>query len=130
MLQRAPARAPPRRVKRQPPASWGSPIEVKNLEFWRYQWHEEILKRWDLCRSEIAVAGVLMHEYRTDRGYAEIGLERLAAKAGCTRSIAFKATKRLRQKGLIAARNAGQRRPDASLATHRYGLIYASRGVN
>jgi hypothetical protein len=70
-----------------------------------------------------------MHAFRVDRGFAEIGLGTLARRAGCSRSVACMATRRLREKGLIAVVNEGERRPDGSLATCRYQLIYASRGV-
>ncbi len=129
MLARRPTQLPTRRQRATSDINWGPPIEFKNAEWWRYQWHEEVLKRWDLARSEIAVAGVLMHEYRMERGFAEIGLARLAKQAGCSRSIAWTAIKTLRAKGLIAVKNAGQRKPDGSLAIARYSLIYVSRGV-
>jgi len=130
MLARRPTQLPIRQPRSACGVNWGPPIEVKSAESWRYQWHEEILKRWDLtARSEIAVAGVLMHEYRVEKGFAEIGRARIARQAGCTRSVACEAITRLRERGLIAVTNAGQRKPDGSLAIYRYRLIYASRGV-
>src|SRR5437588_442766 len=124
-------------ARRQPPkrrapaaADWGPPIVVKSAEAWRYQWHEEVLKRWDLkSRSLVAVAGVLMHAYRVDRGYAEIGLAQLAERAGCSRSTASAATMLLRRKGLIEVLNEGQRKPDLSLETCRFRLTYLDRDV-
>jgi hypothetical protein len=103
---------------------------VKSADGWRFQWHEEILKRWDLARSEIAVAGVLMHRYEAVKGFAEIGLDQLAKRSGCARSTVSKATRTLRTKGLVAVTNEGQRKSDGSLATCRYRLIYRSRGVS
>jgi hypothetical protein len=122
---------PPRRRRQLLPAC--PRIEVKSLEGWRFQWHEEILRRSDLSRSEIAIAGVLMHAYRVDRGFAEIALTTLALRAGCSRRRAVAATKRLRSLGLIAVINEGERvrgrSTCATMATHRYHLVYLSRGV-
>jgi hypothetical protein len=108
---------------------WGPAIEIRSAASWRYQWHEEILKRWDLPRSDLAVAGALMHCYREDKGFAEIGLGALAKRAGCSRSTAALATKRLRRKELIAVVNEGQRSKDGMCEICRYVLIYSSRGV-
>lgn len=121
---------PPRRQSRNPEtADWGAAIKMKSAEWWRYQWHEEILKRSDLLRSDLAVAGVLMHCYHLDKGFAEIGLGALAKRAGCSRSTASKATMRLRRKGLIAVPNEGRRKSDGSLEVCRFRLIYNSRGI-
>lgn len=106
------------------------PIEVKSAASWRYQWHELVLERADLSRSEIAVAGALMHRFDGGKGYAEIGLSALAKRAGCSRRAAILATQRLRALGLIVAANEGARvRGRLAMATHRYRLIYRDRGV-
>jgi hypothetical protein len=76
MLSRTPSRRPP---GRSAAAGWGPALEIRNAEAWRYQWHEELLKRHDLSRAELAVAGVLMHRCWSDRGYAEVGLGLLRA---------------------------------------------------
>jgi hypothetical protein len=121
---------PPKRLSRNPEtADWGAAIETKSAESWRFQWHEEILKRWDLSRAELAVAGVLMHCYRLDKGFAEIGLGALAKRAGCSRSTASKATMTLRRKGLIAVPNEVRRNSNGSLQVCRFRLIYWSRGI-
>ena len=125
--KRAVQRISPRR--RKPDAEWVQPIEVKQAAHWRYQWHEEILKRWDLSRSEIAVAGVLMHAFNSTLGYAEIGLNKMAARAGCSRAVASRATRRLRSLGLLAVLNENVRKPNRSLETCRYSLVYEARGV-
>jgi hypothetical protein len=107
-----------------------TPIEIKSAEGWRYQWHRLILERGDLTRSEIAVAGVLMHAYDSVRQYAEIALTTLAKRAGCSRRAVVTAALRLRDLGLIVVVNEGQRnlgRP--TMATHRYRLTYRDRGV-
>jgi hypothetical protein len=114
---------------RKPDAEWLQPIEIKQAAHWRYQWHEEILKRWDLSRSQIAVAGVLMHAFNSTLGYAEIGLSKMAARAGCSRAVASRATHRLRSLGLLAVLNENVRKPNRSLETYRYSLIYETRGV-
>jgi hypothetical protein len=130
MLTRPSSRQPPRRLKIASECDWGPRIEIKSAEYWRFQWHEEILKRWDLSRSEVAISGVLMHAYRTDRGFAEIGLNLIAMRAGCSRSTASKATMRLRSSGLIAIQNEHRRDSDGSLEIYRYRLIYKSRGIS
>lgn len=86
-----------------------APIEVKSPEGWRYQWHRLILQRGDLTRSEIAVAGVLMHASDSVRQCAEIALTTLAKRAGCSRRAAVTVVLRLRDLGLIVAVNEGQR---------------------
>jgi hypothetical protein len=108
-----------------------APIEVKSLKGWRYQWHRLMLERCDLTRSEIAVAGVLMHAYDGEtRHYAEIALTTLAHHAGCSRRAAISAVRRLRDLGLIVAVNEGQRnRGRLTMATHKYRLTYRARGV-
>lgn len=118
--------APAQRLEVGP---WGPPIEVKSAEHWRFQWHEEVLKRSDLPRSSIAVAGVLMHRYRPERGYAEIGSANLAKQAGCWPSTAKKAIAQLEKLGLVVVINRGSRSPDGSLAPHQYRLTYISRGA-
>ena len=102
-----------------------APIEVKSPEGWRYQWHRLILQRGDLTRSEIAVAGVLMHASDSVRQCAEIALTTLANRAGCSRRAAVTVVL-----GLIVAVNEGQRiRGQPTMATHRYRLTYRDRGV-
>jgi hypothetical protein len=106
------------------------PIEVKSADGWRFQWHRAVLERRDLTRSEIAVAGILMHAYRVERHHAEIAIATLAKTLGCSRRTVISAVHRLRDLGLIAVANAGERihgRP--TMATHRYRLIYLDRGV-
>jgi hypothetical protein len=125
--KRAVQRISPRR--RKPDAEWAQPIEIKQAAHWRYQWHEEVLKRWDLSRSQIAVAGVLMHAFNPNLGFAEIGLSKLAARAGCSRAVASRATHRLRALGLLAVLNENVRKPSRSLETCRYSLVYEARGV-
>jgi hypothetical protein len=106
------------------------PLEVTSAEAWRYQWHRALLQRADLSRSEIAVAGALMHAYRPERSYAEIALTTLALHAGCTRRTAITAIARLRDLGLIAVLNENVRvRGQMLMATHRYGLTYRDRGI-
>jgi hypothetical protein len=106
------------------------PIEVKSAEGWRFQWHRAVLERADLSRSEIAVAGVLMHAYRPDRAFAEIALTTLAKHAGCSRRTAATAIGRLRELGLIDVLNENVRiRGRPTMATHRYRLIYRDRGI-
>jgi hypothetical protein len=117
------------RGRRKPTLAALQPIAVRSAQGWRYQWHEEILKRSDLSRSEIAVAGALMHAFRSDRGYAEMGLRKLAENAGCSRSRAQLATQRLRALGLVVVVNERVRACGRQLATHRYRLVYLSRGV-
>jgi hypothetical protein len=117
---------PPRR--RQLPNVPKEPLELKSLEHWRFQWHEEILKRRDLSRSEIAVAGVLMHKYRPDRGYAEISLGALARGAGCSRDRVRVATRQLREAGLVIVINEGARN-GRTFQTGKYRLVYLARGV-
>lgn len=122
-------RKPPRKTARLQPVSWGEPLKPKSLEHWRYQWHEATLKRWDLPRSAIAVAGVLMHHYRADRGYAEIGVRRLGTEAGCSHGTVVAALRKLRSAGLIAVLNEGVKvRGTKVLEVHKYRLIYRSRG--
>lgn len=105
-------------------------LTVKSLESWRYQWHEAILERHDLHRSAIAVAGVLMHRYRGDRGYAEISYRELGKRAGCSTDTATKAIKSLLEKGLIEmVRNQYRAVHTLNKPTNRYRLIYRSRGV-
>jgi hypothetical protein len=123
-----PQPSPPKRRKIAAPAI-SEPITIKSAAGWRYQWHEEILKRFDLSRSEIAVAGVLMHHFHVGKGYAEIGLSALAKKAGCSRNRASIATQRLRSLGLLVVINEGVRRPGRALATCRYQLVYLARGI-
>lgn len=107
-----------------------APIEVKSPEGWRYQWHRLILQRGDLTRSEIAVAGVLMHASDSVRQCAEIALTTLAKRAGCSRRAAVTVVLRLRDLGLIVAVNEGQQiRGQPTMATHRYRLTYRDRGV-
>jgi hypothetical protein len=127
-----PTRHKLRRGRRKPaPPVDLEPIYVKSAEAWRFQWHRAVLERADLSRSEIAVAGTLMHAYRTDRQYAEIALTTLAKHAGCSRRTAAAATRRLRILGLIAVLNEKARvRGRLTMATHRYRLIYRNRGVN
>lgn len=114
---------------RPPDPEWSTPYQVTNAEHWRHVWHEQILKRWDLSRSDIAVAGVLMHAYNIERAHARIGLARIAVRAGCSRSMAQRATKNLQERGLVKIQNAGTRTKDGQLATHEYRLTYESRGV-
>jgi hypothetical protein len=128
MLSRTPRR-PPRRPVSSKGVDWGPVVDIKSAEAWRFQWHEEVLKRHDLCRSDLAIAGVLMHCYRDQRGFAEIGLGSLAKRAGCSRSTASAATKRLRRLGLVAVENEGFRKLDGSREVCKYRLIYESRGV-
>ena len=120
-----------RRGRRKPATALDlAPIEVKSLEGWRYQWHRAILERGGLTRSEIAVAGVLMHAYDSVRQHAEIALTTLAYRAGCSRRAAITAVQRLRDLGLIVAVNEGQRlRGRPTMATHKYRLTYRDRGV-
>ena len=122
-------RQPPRRGPVSNFHNWGAPIEIRSSESWRFQWHEEVLKRHDLRRGPIAVAGVLMHTFDIRKGYAEIGYARLGQQAGCSRSTAASAIKKLGTAGLVRVLNRGQRLADGSLAPHRYDLIYVSRGV-
>jgi hypothetical protein len=106
------------------------PIEIRSIDSWRYEWHRAVLQRCDLSRSEIAIAGALMHAYQSNRGYAEIALTTLALHAGCTRRAAITAIARLRGLGLIAVLNENVRvRGRRLMATHRYQLIYRDRGV-
>lgn len=105
------------------------PIEPKSAEHWRFQWHEEVLKRRDLLRSEIAICGVLMHQYDVRRGIAEIGLAKLAARSGCSRATAANATQALRALGLIGVENEGVRTKKRTHETCRYRLIYRAVGV-
>jgi hypothetical protein len=126
MLSRTPSRRPP---GRSAAAGWGPALEIRNAEAWRYQWHEELLKRHDLSRAELAVAGVLMHRCWSDRGYAEVGLGLLSKSAGCSRSTASKPTMKLRRLGLIAVMNEGRRKQDGSREVCKYRLIYESRGI-
>lgn len=133
-LERASRRGqsqPPRRTTFAPPCE---PIEIKSAEHWRFQWHEEILTRPDLSRSEVAIAGVIMHRFRADRDYAEIGLTALAKAAGCSRDTARTAAKRMRGLGLLSVLNEGVRKPSkqgrpGELETSRYRPIYTTRGV-
>ena len=120
-----------RRGRRKPaPQLDLAPIEVKSPEGWRYQWHRLILQRGDLTRSEIAVAGVLMHASDSVGQSAEIALTTLAKRAGCSRRAAVTVVLRLRDLGLIVAVNEGQRiRGQPTMATHRYRLTYRDRGV-
>ena len=120
-----------RRGRRKPaPPLDLEPIEVKSWKGWRYQWHRAILQRGDLTRSEIAVAGVLMHAYDDVRQYAEIALTTLGKRAGCSRRAAVTAALRLRDFGLIVAVNEGRRiHGQPTMATYRYRLTYRDRGV-
>ena len=121
---------PPRRRRRvSDEHNWGPPLEVKNADHWRFQWHEEVLKRFDLNRSQIAVAGVLMHAYNPKKGYAEIGLTIIARRAGCSRDTANTAVWALQNNGLVNVTNRGALRPDGSRATNRYALTYVTRNV-
>jgi hypothetical protein len=119
----------PRRRRRAISPGALPPIEVKSAAHWRYQWHEEILKRSDLPRAAIAVAGVLMHRFNISKGYAEIGLSALAQQAGCSRNRASIATRQLRALGLVVVVNEGVRTGRRTLETCRYRLVYVSRGV-
>ena len=93
-----------RRGRRKPaPQLDLAPIEVKSPEGWRYQWHRLILQRGDLTRSEIAVAGVLMHASDSVRQCAEIALTTLAKRAGCSRRAAVTVVLRLREANESAA---------------------------
>lgn len=115
---------------RAQPESWGPPIVVNTLLGWRFQWHEEVLKRWDLSRGAIAVAGVLMHQYRVQRGCAELSISLIALAAGCARGTVVAALKKLRNAGLIAVLNEGVRRPGSkAVEAHKYELIYTSRNI-
>jgi hypothetical protein len=122
-------------VGKQPPrrraalGGWGEPLVPRSLEHWRFQWHEEVLKRHDLKRSPIAVAGALMHAFNPTKGYAELGFTTLAKRAGCCVNTAKAAIRKLEANGLVAVTNRGQRGADGSLQRHRYKLVYASRGV-
>jgi hypothetical protein len=129
----------PKRIGAQPPRRSldvhpSEPIEIRSAEHWRFQWHEEVLKRRDLSRSEIAIAGVIMHRFKPDRDCAEVGLTALAKAAGCSRDTARTASKRLRELGLLAVLNEGVRKRSkqgrpGELETSRYSPIYKSRGV-
>lgn len=115
---------------RAQPESWGPPIVVKTLLAWRFQWHEEVLKRWDLPRGAIAVAGALMHAYRVQKGCAELSISLIALAAGCARSTVVAALKMLRNAGLIAVLNEGvRRRGSKAVEAHKYELIYTSRDI-
>jgi hypothetical protein len=117
------------RRKPSPPIDF-EPIEIKSAEGWRFQWHRAVLERADLSRSEIAIAGVLMHAYRPDRGHAEIALTTIANHAGCSRRTAATAISRLRKLGLVDVLNENVRiRGRRTMATHRYRLIYRGRGI-
>lgn len=122
-------RQPPRRSPVTERQDWGPPIEIRCAEHWRFQWHEETLKRHDLPRGAIAVAGVLMHTFNPALGYAKIGYGELARRGGCSRSTAASAIRRLKREGLVRVRNPGIRLANRSLEIHRYELTYLSRGV-
>jgi hypothetical protein len=123
-------RPPPKR-KRQRPDSWGEPLEVKSAISWRFQWHREVLKRWDLSRrTDVAVAGVLMHEFgNRNRWFAELSFNALAERAGCSRRQAIRSVIRLRDKGLLKVTNEGARDRFGHQEVNRYVLIYKDRGV-
>ena len=101
-LRRTP---PPTRKKRQQPETWGPPIEIKSAESWRYQWHREILKRWDLNRTDLAVASALMHAFQAKGWGARIGYDIIAERAGCSKREAIRSSVKLRDLGLIKVRN-------------------------
>ena len=121
------AQQPPRRLKKIPLLD--TPIENVSVESWRFRWHEEVLQRPDLARSHLAVAGVLMHRYKTPLGYAEVSVRCAAKHAGCSPDTAFRAIGDLVQKGLIAIEQSSRRSVTKQRPTNRYRLIYASRGI-
>jgi hypothetical protein len=122
--------APPKVVRPQP-SSWGEPLVPKTAAHWRMLWHEEVLKRWDLGRAAIAIAGVLMHHYRVERGYVEIGFRRLADESGCSVGTAVAAVAKMRKAGLLAVLNEGAKvKGTKAVEVHRYALIYQSRGIS
>jgi hypothetical protein len=128
VIRLRPLRPPPKRARRSPDC-WGPPLEIKGAKRWRYDWHEEVLKRWDLGRADIAVAGVLMHAFGHKGWFAEVSLKQLAEKAGCSPRQAHRSTIRLREEGLVKVANEGARIGRASQETNKYVLIYRSRGV-
>jgi hypothetical protein len=122
-------RAPVKR-KRELPDTWGPKIEIKSAASWRFQWHREILKRWDLTRRpEIAVAGVLMHAFQIKGWFSELSFGQLAERAGCSRREAQRAVIKLRENGLIKVGNQGARDRTGRQQTNRYVLIYRCRGI-
>lgn len=118
---------PPRRLKNFPVID--EPIENVSVESWRFRWHEEVLQRPDLARSQLAVAGVLMHRYNSSRGYAEVSIRYAAKHAGCSVDTALRAISELVRKGLIAIDQSSRRSMTKQRPTNRYRLIYASRGI-
>jgi hypothetical protein len=119
---------PPRKTKRQPPDTWGPPLEPKSAISFKHDWLDEVAKRWDLGRTDLAVAIVLKSAFGyRKKYYAELSLEIIAERAGCSPRQAHRSVMNLRRNGLIKVRNEGCRIGPRQ-ETNQYVLTYLSRG--